>query len=74
VGPDYVLPVADSFSIVQVTPYAWEAGHEVNLFVERASEELAARGHRVLPVARRDPLRALAAARPRVAAARSGSR
>ena len=36
------------FSIVQVTPRPWDAGHEVNEFVGRVSEELAARGHRVL--------------------------
>jgi glycosyltransferase involved in cell wall biosynthesis len=38
---------AESFAIAQVTPYAWEAGHEVNLQVERVAGELAARGHRV---------------------------
>jgi glycosyltransferase involved in cell wall biosynthesis len=42
---------ADSFAIAQVTPYAWEAGHEVNLYVERVSEELARRGHRVAVIA-----------------------
>jgi predicted metal-dependent phosphoesterase TrpH/glycosyltransferase involved in cell wall biosynthesis len=40
--------VAERFAIAQVTPYAWEGGHEVNLFVERVAGELAARGHRVL--------------------------
>ena len=39
--------MAESFSIAQVTPYAWEAGHEVNLYVERVAAELAGRGHRV---------------------------
>jgi glycosyltransferase involved in cell wall biosynthesis len=43
--------VAESFSIAQVTPYAWEAGHEVNLYVERVAAELAGRGHRVAIVA-----------------------
>ena len=43
--------MADSFSIAQVTPYAWEAGHEVNLYVERVAAELAGRGHRVAIVA-----------------------
>ena len=38
---------AESFAIAQVTPYAWEGGHEVNLHVERLSGELAGRGHRV---------------------------
>jgi predicted metal-dependent phosphoesterase TrpH/glycosyltransferase involved in cell wall biosynthesis len=36
------------FSIVQVTPRPWGAGHELNEFVARVSEELAGRGHRVL--------------------------
>jgi hypothetical protein len=43
--------VADSLAIAQVTPFAWEAGHDVNHFVAAASRELAARGHRVLIVA-----------------------
>ncbi len=43
--------VAETFAIAQVTPYAWEGGHEVNLFVERVSAELARRGHRVAIVA-----------------------
>jgi glycosyltransferase involved in cell wall biosynthesis len=42
--------VADSFAIAQVTPFAWEAGHDVNNFVAAVSRELAARGHRVLIV------------------------
>jgi len=41
----------ESFSIAQVTPYAWEEHHEVNRFVERVSDELCARGHRVVVVA-----------------------
>ncbi len=41
----------EHFAIAQVTPYAWELHNEVNLFVARASEELAARGHRVAIVA-----------------------
>jgi glycosyltransferase involved in cell wall biosynthesis len=40
--------VPDAYSIAQVTPYAWEGGHEVNRFVERVSAELSRRGHRVL--------------------------
>ena len=43
--------VAERFSIAHVTPYAWEGGHEVNTYVQRLSEELAGRGHRVLIVA-----------------------
>ena len=42
---------SESFSIAQVTPYAWEQPHEVNRFVERLSDELCARGHRVVVVA-----------------------
>jgi predicted metal-dependent phosphoesterase TrpH/glycosyltransferase involved in cell wall biosynthesis len=42
---------ADRFSIAQVTPYPWEQPHEVNTFVERLSDELCARGHRVVVVA-----------------------
>ena len=41
----------ERFAIAQVTPYAWEVPNEVNLFVARTSEELAARGHRVAIVA-----------------------
>ena len=32
--------------IAQVTPYPWEDEHEVNTYVARVAEELAARGHR----------------------------
>jgi glycosyltransferase involved in cell wall biosynthesis len=41
----------ESFSIAQVTPYAWEEHHEVNRFVERVSDELCTRGHRVVVIA-----------------------
>jgi len=40
----------ESFSIAQVTPYAWEEHHEVNRFVERVSDELCTRGHRVVVI------------------------
>jgi glycosyltransferase involved in cell wall biosynthesis len=39
------------FSIAQVTPYPWEQHHEVNRFVERLSDELCKRGHRVVVIA-----------------------
>jgi predicted metal-dependent phosphoesterase TrpH/glycosyltransferase involved in cell wall biosynthesis len=62
--------VPERFSIAHVTPYAWEAEHEVNRFVARAAEGLHARGHRLLIVAPsesqgrvRDSRRALRAAR-----------
>ena len=41
----------EPFSIAQVTPYGWEQHHEVNRFVERLSDELCRRGHRVVVVA-----------------------
>ena len=41
----------ETFSIAQVTPYAWEEHHEVNRFVERLSDELCGRGHRVVVIA-----------------------
>src|SRR3954470_13821145 len=43
-----------SFSIAQVTPWPWEQHHEVNRFVERVSDALCARGHRVVVVAPSD--------------------
>ena len=46
--------MAERFSIAQVTPYGWEAGHEVNLFVERTAGELVRRGHRVVVLAPSD--------------------
>jgi glycosyltransferase involved in cell wall biosynthesis len=42
------------FAIAQVTPWPWEQHHEVNRFVERLSDELCARGHRVAVVAPSD--------------------
>src|SRR5204863_9089317 len=44
----------ERFSIAQVTPYGWEQHHEVNRFVERLSDELCSRGHRVVVVAPSD--------------------
>ena len=44
----------ERFSIAQVTPYAWEQPHDVNRFVERLSDELCARGHRIVVVAPSD--------------------
>lgn len=37
-----------SLAIAQVSPQPWGARHEINEFVERVSEELALRGHRVV--------------------------
>jgi glycosyltransferase involved in cell wall biosynthesis len=42
------------FTIAQVTPWPWEQHHEVNRFVERLSDELCGRGHRVVVVAPSD--------------------
>lgn len=42
---------AERFSIAQVTPFAWESGHEVNVQITRSAELLAARGHAVTIVA-----------------------
>jgi glycosyltransferase involved in cell wall biosynthesis len=44
----------ERFSIAQVTPWPWEQHHEVNRFVERLSDELCRRGHRVVVVAPSD--------------------
>ncbi len=43
--------MAPRFSIAHVTPYPWEAQHEINTFVREAASELSARGHRVLILA-----------------------
>jgi hypothetical protein len=48
-GRDY--PARVPFSIAQVTPWPWEQHHEVNRFVERLTDELCSRGHRVVVVA-----------------------
>jgi hypothetical protein len=42
---------SERFSIAQVTPYGWEQHHEVNRYVERLSDELCRRGHRLVVVA-----------------------
>ena len=43
--------MARSRSIAHVTPYPWEAPHEVNTYVRCVAAELAARGHDVLILA-----------------------
>jgi glycosyltransferase involved in cell wall biosynthesis len=43
--------VAEPLAIVQVTPFAWEVAGDVNGYVERVSDELSRRGHRVLILA-----------------------
>jgi predicted metal-dependent phosphoesterase TrpH len=70
----------DRFAIAQVTPYAWEAHHDVNRAVARVADELASRGHSVLIVAPsqsgalvRDSRRAIRAARDRPASLLEGT-
>jgi hypothetical protein len=43
--------VPDGLAIALVTPFAWEVPSKVNEYVTRVSDELAARGHRVVIVA-----------------------
>jgi glycosyltransferase involved in cell wall biosynthesis len=45
---------SERYSIAQVSPYAWEQHHEVNAYVERVSDELCRRGHRVVVIAPSD--------------------
>jgi hypothetical protein len=48
--------VAEPLRIAHVTPYAWEAPHEVNRLVDRVAARLHERGHEVLILApSRDP-------------------
>jgi glycosyltransferase involved in cell wall biosynthesis len=56
----------ERFSIAQVTPYPWEQHHEVNRFVERVSDELCARGHRVVVVTPSDSRELVREGRARV--------
>ena len=59
------------FSIAQVTPWPWEQHHEVNRFVERLSDELCSRGHRVVVVAPSDSRELVRDGRAKVRALRS---
>jgi len=59
----------ERFSIAQVTPHAWEQHHEVNRFVERLSDELCARGHRVVVVAPSESRELIRESRERIRAA-----
>jgi glycosyltransferase involved in cell wall biosynthesis len=59
------------FSIAQVTPWPWEQDHEVNRFVERLSDELCARGHRVVVVAPSDSRELIRDGRDTIKAMRS---
>jgi predicted metal-dependent phosphoesterase TrpH/glycosyltransferase involved in cell wall biosynthesis len=59
------------FSIAQVTPWPWEHHHEVNRFVERLSDELCGRGHRVAVIAPSDSRELIRDGRATVKAMRS---
>ena len=59
------------FSIAQVTPWPWEQHHEVNSFVEHLSDELCARGHRVVVVTPSDSRELVREGRAKVKAMRS---
>jgi glycosyltransferase involved in cell wall biosynthesis len=59
------------YSIAQVTPWPWEHHHEVNGFVERLSDELCRRGHRVVVVAPSDSRELVRDGRATVRAMRS---
>src|SRR6201987_5712230 len=49
---DYTAAVpSERLAIAQVTPFAWEASHELGDYVARVSDELSRRGHRVLIIA-----------------------
>ena len=63
--------MSERFSIAQVTPYPWELHHEVNLYVERLSDELCRRGHRVAVVAPSDSRALVRDGRARVKAVAS---
>jgi predicted metal-dependent phosphoesterase TrpH/glycosyltransferase involved in cell wall biosynthesis len=56
----------ERFSIAQVTPYGWEQHHEVNRFVERLSDELCGRGHRVVVIAPSDSRELIRESRERI--------
>ncbi len=62
--------MAERFSIAQVTPYPWEAPHDVNEFVRRVSAELAGRGHRLLILAPSDSQSLVRSSRRELRAAR----
>ncbi len=60
---------SDRLSIAQVTPHPWGARHEVNEFVARVSDELDARGHRVVVAAPSDSRAAVRESRRTIRAA-----
>ena len=62
---------AETLRIAQVTPYPWEQHHEVNTYVERLSDELCQRGHRVVVVAPSDSRTLIKEGRARIREMRS---
>ena len=60
---------SDRLSIAQVTPHPWGTRHEVNEFVARVSDELDARGHRVVVAAPSDSRAAVRESRRAIRAA-----
>ncbi|HKH23551.1 MAG TPA: glycosyltransferase [Solirubrobacterales bacterium] len=62
---------AGPLSLAQVSPHPWERRHEINEFVRRTSEELAARGHRVLVVAPSESRKAIRESRRLIRQAQS---
>ncbi len=63
----------ERLQIVQVTPFAWEGSHEVNAYARAVSEELAARGHRVLIAAPSESQQRVRDGRRAIRAARTGA-
>jgi predicted metal-dependent phosphoesterase TrpH/glycosyltransferase involved in cell wall biosynthesis len=64
--------VPEPFAIAQVTPYPREEDHDVNRYVERLSQELRERGHRVVTVAPSDSRKLVREGRARVKAVVEG--
>jgi len=63
-----------SLAIAQVSPHPWGKRHEINEFVARTSDELAARGHRVLIVAPSDSRKAIRESRRLIREAQTSPR
>jgi predicted metal-dependent phosphoesterase TrpH/glycosyltransferase involved in cell wall biosynthesis len=63
------VAASDSLAIAQVSPHPWGSRHEIEVFVERTSEQLARRGHRVLVAAPSDSRTAIRDSRRAIRAA-----
>ena len=57
---------SERFTVAQVTPYTWEQHHDVNRFVERLSDKLCTRGHRVVVLAPSDSRELIRESRARI--------